>query len=125
MNIGGSFANGATSIGSFELPAGKYLVQTDALFKHNGSTPTAAPSLQAALRVADGSPWGLDAGTVFATLPGATEYEREAQGTSLRVITLTETKTVTVHGFGYNADGSAAGSGGFDANVTVAVQKVG
>lgn len=124
-NIGGSFSARATSIGSFELPAGKYLVQTDALFQHNGETPTAAPSLQAALRVADGSQWGLDAGTVFATLPGATVHNREAQGSSLRVITLTETETVTVHGFGYNADGSSAGGGGFDANVTVVVQKVG
>lgn len=125
VNIGGSFNSRATVIGTFELPAGKFLVQTDALFKHNGKTPTAAPSLQAALRVADGSQWGLDAGTVFATLPGATEYEREAQGTSLRVIELDAPKTVTVYGFGYNANGSDAGSGGFDANVTVVAQKVG
>ncbi|UUI67291.1 hypothetical protein NP095_08715 [Aeromicrobium duanguangcaii] len=124
-NIGGSFASRATTVGSFELPAGKYLVQTDALFRHNGTTPTAAPSLQAALRVADDSAWGLDAGSIFATLPGATAYEREAQGTSLRVITLTETKTVKVSAFGYNPDGSAAGSGGFAADITVAVQKVG
>lgn len=123
--IGGSFASRSTQVGSFTLPAGKYLVQTDAMFNHNGSTPTAAPSLQAAIRVDDGSTWGQDAGTVFATFPGATAYQREAQGTSFRVITLTETKSVNVKAFGYNADGSDAGSGGFDALVSVVVQKVG
>lgn len=124
VNIGGSFRTRATEVGEFELPAGKYLIQTDALFQHNGSTPTAAPSLQAAVRVADGSEWGVDAGTVFATFPGATDYKREAQGTTFRVIELDQAQTVTVQAFGYNADGSDAGSAGFDATISVVVQKV-
>lgn len=124
-NLGGSFATRATQVGSFELPAGKYLVQTDALFKHNGSTPNASPSLMAAVRVDDGTQWGADASTVFATFPGPTTTEREAQGTSLRVITLTETKTINVKAFGYNANQSADGSGGYNALISVVVQKVG
>lgn len=129
QKIGGSFKANATEISEFTLAPGTYLIQMDAIFYYNKSTPmTSAPQLQAALRIEDEAKpeeWGVDAGTVFATFPGVTTHEREAQGSSFRVIELDQESTVTLYGFGYNPSGSGAGAGQFDVMTTVVAQKIG
>jgi hypothetical protein len=114
--IGGPFATNATLAGSVELPAGKYVVTTDAFFKSN-TTTSGNTTLQVATRGVDGSQWGQDLGTGF-TGSSPVQANREVTTSTTRVVTLAADTTVEVKVFGYdNAGTGSADSGKFDAQV--------
>jgi hypothetical protein len=122
-NIGGSFASRATDLGSFDLPAGKYLIASDGFF-HSDTATSGGTRLQLAIRGVDGSTFGQDYGTCFTGLASATA-QREATCTTVRTVTLAAPQTVKVQAFGYADDTGSADSGKFVVIPNVSVIKVG
>lgn len=115
-NIGGSFSTQATKAGEVTLPAGKYLITTDALFRSNATT-SGNTTLQVATRGVDGTQWGSDLGTGF-TGASPVQADREVTTSTTRVVTLAVDTVVEVKVFGYdNAGQGSADSGLFDAEV--------
>lgn len=113
-NIGGSFATRATGLGSFELPAGTWLVTTSATFYRTVSGAEGTrPQLALRYNGLAGS-----AGTILGQEISETANRELMQSITYRVV-LTEAKTVTVYGFGYNDNTSAAGGGEIDAEAQI------
>jgi hypothetical protein len=118
VNTGGSWGTladpRATQLDSVMLPAGKYVITTEGFFTEiDGGNPDAA-QLQIAVRMADGSNWGVDLGTCFTTT--GTAPGRDYTCSTTRTVTLTEETEVLVFGFGYNVnDQSGSNSGEFEA----------
>jgi hypothetical protein len=127
--IGGTFGKftatvNATKVDSFTLQPGTYLVQAQGFFTSTAVT-TGLTRLQLALRVNDGSDWGLDYGTCF-TGTASPLANREASCDTLRTVTVTSPNTVVdVYAFGYQDDQGGADSGKFDAYSTVSALQVG
>jgi hypothetical protein len=120
VNIGGTFKTQATLAGTQELPAGKYILTTDALFRSTDGAPTSGRAdLQVAVRVGWNGvdTFGTDLGTGF-TGSSPIHDEREVSTSTTRVVTLTETTTVQllVHGYD-NAGQSSPDAGRFNAEV--------
>lgn len=129
--IGGPFADNATKAGSFNLAAGTYVINGNAFFDRINDAPVgsvahanaSSPLLQLALRVPDGSQWGLDVGTAFTAPFPATGNLEQTVSTS-RVVTLAADATVDVYVFGYNEDTSSKGSGNYNADLFVNAVRV-
>lgn len=119
--IGGSFKTNKTKLGEFNLPVGKFKIDSNGFFITNAAGP-AGTHPQLALRVgATETSFGDDKyGTMF---PGdiSPTANREITGSTTAVVTVTEPVTVEVFGFGYNDDTSAAGSGRIVATASVVV----
>jgi hypothetical protein len=122
-SIGGSFADRATELGSFELEPGTYLVSSDGFFITNDAT-SGGTRMQLAIRGMDGSKWGVDYGTCFTNLISTLE-KREATCNTTRAVEVAETTTVKVYGFGYADDQGSADSGKVDAAAFVSAVRVG
>ncbi|MFT3871705.1 MAG: hypothetical protein QM714_03525 [Nocardioides sp.] len=75
-----------------------------------------------ALRVDDGSPWGLDFGTCFA--PVSPAKDRESTCSSTRIVSVTDPTAVLVYAFGYSDDTGSADSGKIDAKAFVTAVRV-
>lgn len=122
--IGGSFKTNKTSLGSFTLTPGTWLLNSTAFFaRTTKGVPGTRPEL--ALRVgASDTTFGDDYGTILGTeiSPSA---DRELSGSTVKVVTVKAKTTVEVFAFGYNDDGSAAGSGEINAAASVAAVQVG
>ncbi|HET6292470.1 MAG TPA: hypothetical protein VFG33_03820 [Kribbella sp.] len=127
VTMGGSFATGKTKVGEFNLPAGRWLVNTSGFFLRTvagveGTRP------QLALRIGDsyGAPivWGTDAGTVMGA-EISESVNREVTGSDVKVVTLAAPATVNVYGFGYNDDTSAAGSGQITVKAQISAVRIG
>lgn len=114
VNIGGSFATRATELGTFDLPAGTWLVTTSATF-YRTATGAEGTRPQLALRY-DGLTG--NAGTILGQEISETANRELMQSITYRVV-LTEAKTVTAYGFGYNDDTSSAGGGQIDVEAQV------
>ena len=80
--------------------------------------------MQLAIRVADGSTFGEDAGTCFTGLM-STLPQREGTCHTTRVLTLAQEQTINVKAFGYADDTGSADSGKVDVATYVSVIKVG
>ena len=127
-DVGGSFGKftatvRATKLGDFQLAPGTYLLNSQ--FRAD-RVVAGAPGLrpQLALRVDNGTDWGLDFGTVMGTELSPTA-NRELYGSGFKVVTVTENTLVQVFGFGYNDDASAAGSGEIKMSASVVAVRVG
>jgi len=136
--IGGTYADDATDLGTFELPQpGTYLINAWGLFNRLKTTdpgylpPAGDTRLQLTVRCIigpSGSP--IDVGTII-TAPIAQAGDIEATGTSVRVLEASEPTTCTVRGWGQNENGTGWGSDtpGFAAQfkvmATVAAVRVG
>lgn len=125
--IGGSWATGKTELGTFTLPAGKYLINSAVMFdrldaNENGYvTPTTDTMPQFALRYGSTNE---DAGTVMGS-PVSKAGFVELTGSSTKAVTLTEETTITAYGFGYNEDRSSFGGGQIKVGGTVAAVRIG
>ncbi|KQW50923.1 hypothetical protein ASC77_25015 [Nocardioides sp. Root1257] len=117
-NIGGTFGKftatvRATELDSFTLPAGTYQLTADGFF-HSTAAVSGLTRLQLALRINDGTDWGVDVGTCFtdSTSPLA---DRESSCQTTRVIELAAPTEVLVYAFGYADNQGSADSGKFQA----------
>lgn len=117
-NIGGTFGKftatvRATELDSFTLPAGTYQLSADGFF-HSTAAVSGLTRLQLALRIDDGTDWGVDVGTCFtdSTSPLA---DREASCQTTRVIELAAPTEILVYAFGYADNQGSADSGKFQA----------
>jgi hypothetical protein len=120
-HIGGPFASNATLMGTFDLPAGTWLVNTTATFNRTEAASEAAPKTlpQLALR------YPGDAGTIMGNDISGT-VGRELMGATTKVVSLGDgPNTISVYGFGYNSDGSAYASGKITASAVVTAVRVG
>ncbi|MEN5072831.1 hypothetical protein ABE437_03360 [Isoptericola cucumis] len=123
-NIGGSFATRATDVGSVDVAAGTYLVNTYGAFDRVDDAAGSSPVLQLAVRAADGSTWGQDLGTAFTgEYPATGDLEQTAS--AVRYITVESDTTVSVKAFGYNADKSSTGSGNYTVDADITLVKIG
>lgn len=122
--IGGSFKTNKTSLGTFTLTPGTWLLNSTAFFaRTTKGVPGTRPEL--ALRVgATDTTFGQDYGTILGSeiSPSA---DRELSGSTVKVVTVKAKTTVEVFAFGYNDDGSAAGSGELTASASVVAVQVG
>jgi hypothetical protein len=116
--IGGSFGKftatvRATLLDTITVPAGTYTVSADGFF-HSTQAVSGLTRMQLALRVNDGSDWGVDLGTCFtgATSPLA---DREATCSSTRVVTFANPTDVLVYAFGYADNQGGTDSGKLEA----------
>lgn len=118
--VGGSFTANATSIATFQLPAGAWLLPVSARFDRVATGPADGNRPQLAVRYDNGK----DAGTVMGQeLSGL--KDRELTGADNKVVTISETTTFTVYGFGYNDDQSASGGNTFAASAEITPVRVG
>ena len=128
IDIGGSFAQRATVLGTLELPAGEYLINGFGFFDTvaANSPRTDSSRLMLALRgpTSTGDAFGTDYGTCFTGSFAPAPVDRESTCTTSRTITLTETTTIRVLAFGYNDDGSGTDDS-FTAFADVSALKVG
>lgn len=128
-NIGGTFGTftvgpvRATLLDTVALPAGTYVLTGNGFF-HSNVAVSGLSRLQLALRINDGTDWGVDVGTCFtdATSPLA---NREATCATSRVVTLAAPANVMVYAFGYADNQGSADSGKFTAASYVNAVKVG
>lgn len=127
-DIGGSFGKftatvRATKLDEVALPPGTYQLSADGFF-HSTQTTSGLTRLQLAVRVDDGSDWGLDFGTCF-TDAASPLANREATCSSTRVVTLAAPALVEVFAFGYADDQGAEDSGKFTAKSFLSAIEVG
>ena len=127
--LGGPYfdpARGFTTLGSFTLPKGTWLVNTSAKF-HRTVAGVAGSRPQVGLRIGQGtaSPnWGTEVGTVGGAdiSPG---NGHDLFGSATKVVTVAEDTTVGVYGFGYNDDTGVAGSGEIEASAEITATLIG
>lgn len=113
-NIGGSFATRATNLGTFELPAGTWMVTTSATFYRTVSGAEGTrPQLALRYNGLAGS-----AGTILGQEISETANRELMQSITWRV-TIAEPTTVTAYGFGYNDNTSDAGGGQIDVDAQI------
>jgi hypothetical protein len=129
--IGGSWLTGKTTLKSFTLPAGTWLINSAVTFDRKDAsdpdyaTPTTDTMPQFALRFnTDANQFGEDAGTIMGNPVSKMGYV-ELTGSSTKAITLTDTTTITAYGFGYNEDRSGFGGGQITVGGTVSAVKIG
>jgi hypothetical protein len=128
-NIGGTFGTftvgpvRATLLDTVTLPAGNYVLTANGFF-HSTVAVSGLTRMQLALRIDDGTDWGVDVGTCFtdATSPLA---DREATCSTSRVVELAAPADVLVYAFGYADNQGSADSGKFAASSYVNAVKVG
>lgn len=120
-HLGGAYFAGFTTIGTFTLPKGTWLVNTTVVF--NRTVAGAADSMpQVGLRIGQGtaSPnWGTEVGTIGGVAISPAKGH-DLFGSAVKLITVSQDTEVGVYGFGYNYDQGTAGSG----EITAAVQVV-
>lgn len=116
--IGGPFASNSTKVCDFQLPAGKYLLNTTAFFARTVAG-AAGTRPQLALRV-DGS--GADAGTILGAEISPSK-DRELTGSATKMVG--GGVTINVIAFGYNDNGSAAGGGEITVAPEIDIVRVG
>ncbi len=107
-------APNATQLDAVTLPAGRYVLTTEGFFTEAGGDGNPDPAqMQVAVRMADGTKWGVDLGTCFTTT--GTAPGRDYTCSTTRVVTLESETEVLVFGFGYNVeDQSGSNSGEFE-----------
>lgn len=125
--IGGPYfdpARGFTTIGTFTLPAGTWVINTSAKFTRTVAGVEGVRP-QVGLRIGQGtaSPnWGTDLGTV-----GGEDISKAANkdlwGQAVQSITLTEETTVGVYGHGFTDTTGTEGSNEISAAVQVFAQR--
>ncbi|WP_350277427.1 hypothetical protein [Kribbella sp. HUAS MG21] len=123
--LGGKYFEGFTTIGTFKLPKGTWLVNTSVTFNRiTAGAPGSMP--QVGLRIGQQSPstWGTDVGTVGGVAISPAKGH-DLFGSSVKIVTVDAETTVGVYGFGYNHDQSAAGSGEITAAASVVAVQVG
>lgn len=128
VNVGGTFGKftdtvRATQLGHFTLFPGTYEIAADGFFVTNSADANRDVRMQLALRVDDGSDWGLDYGTAF-TGQLSPLANREATTSSTRVVEVTEETDVKVLGFGYEDDQGAGASGQVSAAAYITVDQI-
>jgi hypothetical protein len=128
-DVGGTFGKfteivRATELHSFTLQPGRYVVTADGFFMTNSADATRDVRMQLALRVNDGSDWGLDYGTAF-TGQLSPLANREATTHSTRVVTLDAPTLVQVFAFGYEDDQGSTASGQIAARSYVTAERIG
>lgn len=120
-HIGGRFADRATFVEDTFLPAGTYVVTTDAFFQAKaGTEPTGKADLQVAVRGIPSSGDQIDLGTGF-TGDSPEQAQREVTTSMTRLVTIPEGGVpVSVFVFGYETDGQGStDSGVYDASVNL------
>lgn len=126
--IGGPFLDNATLLGSVDLPAGTWMVNTSAVFTRIASGASGAtgtrPQLALRYNATQGNPYGLSAGTLMGTEISPT-MSRELTTSAVETITVTQPTQMSVFGFGYNDDQSAAGGGQITAKARITLLRVG
>jgi hypothetical protein len=121
-HIGGPFAANATALATFELPAGTWMINTNAVFNRTEAAAAGATKTrpQLAIRYAGGGDGGTIMGVDISPTVG-----RELLGHTATPVVLTETTVFTVFGFGYNDDSSSTGSGKITAAAQITTFRVG
>lgn len=123
--IGGPFLDNATLLGSVDLPAGDWLVNTSAVFTRITSGATGArPQLALRYNPTEDNPYGLNAGTLMGAEISPT-MSRELTESASEYVHITEPTQMSVYGFGYNDDQSAAGGGQITAKARITLLRVG
>lgn len=129
--IGGSFATGKTKVGEFTLPAGTWLVTSNAVFNRTEAAAAGDPRTrpQLALRYGDDystSPvtWGESAGTIMGVDISPT-VGRELMGATVQTVTVAASVTVNVYGFGYDDAQGGSASGKLNVAAQITATKIG
>ncbi|HZX03695.1 hypothetical protein [Kribbella sp.] len=125
-NLGGKYFDGFTTLGTFTLPKGTWLVNTSVTFNRTAAG-VAGSMPQVGLRIGQGtaSPnWGIDVGTVGGVAISPAKGH-DLFGSAVKIVTVTADTTVGVYGFGYNQDQGTAGSGDITAAASIVAVQVG
>lgn len=117
--IGGPFADNATLLGSVDLPAGTWMVNTSVVFSRTISGATGTRP-QLALRYSGGQNAGTLMGIEISPTAG-----RELTESAVETIIVTEPTQMSIYGFGYNDDQGAAGGGQITAKAKITLLRVG
>jgi hypothetical protein len=121
-DIGGKFADRATSLGGFKLPHGTWLVTTNATFNRTVAAAATDTKTRPQLALRAG---GLDAGTIMG-VDISPAVGRELKGATVATITVSEVATiVSVYGFGYNDDSSSFASGDITVSAQITATRIG
>lgn len=118
-----------TTIGSFSLPKGTWLVNTVVTFHRDtagvvGSRPQVGLRIGQDQTLSGDEKWGKPVGTVGgADISPAKGHD--LFGSTVATVIASAATTVGVYGFGYNDDQGSAGSGELTASVTVTAVRVG
>lgn len=131
-NIGGPFndpARGKTTLSLFELPAGTWLITTNATFNRTAAaSPTdtkTRPQLALRYNASDANPLGETAGTIMGVDISPTKG-RELMGSTVQTVTVGPNNTIfSVYGFGYNDDGSSFASGQITVSAQITATRIG
>lgn len=123
--IGGPFLDNATLLGSVDLPAGDWLVNTSAVFTRIASGAAGTrPQLALRYNATQGNPYGLSAGTLMGAEISPT-MSRELTESASEYVHIAEPTQMSVFGFGYNDDQSAAGGGQITVKARITLLRVG
>lgn len=123
--IGGPFLDNATLLGSVDLPAGDWLVNTSAVFTRTTSGATGTrPQMALRYNATQANPFGESAGTLMGVEISPTA-NRELTESASEYVHITEPTQMSIYGFGYNDDQSAAGSGQITAKARITLLRVG
>lgn len=128
-DVGGTFGKftetvRATQLDTITLGPGRWVVDADGFFTTNAADAARDVRMQLALRIDDGTDWGVDVGTAFTGLLSP-HANREATVHTTRVVKLDEPTDVLVYAFGYEDDEGSGASGQVDAASYVTAQRVG
>lgn len=106
--IGGSFSTGATTIDTFVLPKGTWLLNLNVKFNRPAAAADATdPEVQPMVQLlADGNEYSTIMGNDIGNNAGA-----DLTGSAVRLVTVRADTTITVKAFGYNEARSSVGSG--------------
>lgn len=112
--MGGSWGTltepNATLLDTVTLPAGRYVLTTEGFFTADSDGNPAPAQIQVAVRMADGTKWGADLGTCFATT--GVERKRDYTCSTTRTVELAADTDVQVFGFGYNVEDEGGSNSG-------------
>ncbi|MFI6681855.1 collagen-like protein [Kribbella sp. NPDC050470] len=126
-NVGGSWVTRKTTLGSFTLPAGTWVINTSAQFQRTAADETdpqyqTRPQLAVRAFATEANPFGSNFGTVMNTI--APFVGADMFGSDSRRVQLTEQTTFTVSAFGYQDNRGSDDSGKIKVvNATVFVQQ--
>lgn len=107
--IGGRFVENATTVGSFTLQPGTYLLNLNVKFNRPAAAPADEPEVQPMLQLLS------DDGTnEYSTIMGndiGANAGADLTGSAVRLVTVRAATEMTVKAFGYNEARSSAGGG--------------